>query len=48
MNPQERISTILLIEQLKHSKANICLYISYKDIVFRKGDKTKKQYSEKA
>ncbi len=36
MNPQERISTILLIEQLKHSKANICHYLSYKDIVSRK------------
>lgn len=36
MNPRERIATILFIEQLKRTKANVCQGATYKEIVLRK------------
>lgn len=35
MNPRERIATILFIEQLKRTKANVCQGTIYKEIVLR-------------
>lgn len=35
MNPRERIATILFIEQLKRTKANVCQGATYKEIVLR-------------
>ena len=35
MKPRERIATILFIEQLKHTKANVCQGVTYKEIVLR-------------
>lgn len=35
MNPRERITTILFIEQLKRTKANVCQGSTYKELVIR-------------
>lgn len=35
MKPRERIATILFIEQLKRTKANVCQGATYKELVFR-------------
>ena len=35
MNLRERIATILFIEQLKRTKANVCQGATYKEIVLR-------------
>lgn len=40
MNPRERIATILFIEQLKRTKANVCQGATYKELVLRKERKT--------
>ena len=37
MNPRERIATILFIEQIKRTKANVCQGATYKELVLRKG-----------
>ena len=44
MNPRERIATILFIEQIKRTKANVCQGATYKELVLR-GVKTKPQKS---
>ena len=36
MNPRERIATILFIEQIKRTKANVCQGATYKEIALRK------------
>lgn len=38
MNLRERIATILFIEQLKRTKANVCQGATYKEIVLREGN----------
>lgn len=40
MNPRERIATIIFIEQLKHTDAEKCRGIKYKDLVPRKEEKS--------
>lgn len=39
MNPRERITTILFIDQLMHIKASDCQDVAYQELVFRKEDK---------
>ena len=34
-NPRERIATILFIEQIKRTKANVCQGATYKELVLR-------------
>ena len=39
MNPRERIATILFIEQIKRTKANVCQGATYKELVLREESK---------